>query len=104
MAQNIVDIVETRTGENSEFVLLEGVTLRGSAPFSGIFQVFDLNGCMSQNSATGTRTVRVMCQFGRGPEIEDACLDLVIPSGAPEPIGIHGEPPGVVVSRIDLLD
>jgi hypothetical protein len=104
MAQRKVDIVETRNGESGEFIMLQGVTLHGSAPVSGIFQVIDLDGCMSQDTAAGTRTVRVMCQFGSGPEVEDAWLDLVIPAGAPEPIGIHGEPPDVVVRRIALID
>ena len=97
-----VEILETRHAQDGECIELHGATYRGSNPFDGIFQVWDLDACMHADPDTGKRAIDVICQFGTGPLDEDAVMTLVLAHEAPEPVGIVGGGIDAVV-RIGLV-
>lgn len=41
-----IQVVETRRADGGEQVILQSATYKGSAPFTGIFEVFDLDNCI----------------------------------------------------------
>lgn len=93
-----IQVVETRLADDGEQVILQSAIYKGSAPFSGIFEVFDLDTCIHKGGEDGRTYVTVRCQFGDQND-EDADLVLELPEGANSAVGNIGG--GVeVVTRI----
>lgn len=95
-----IQIVDTRRADGGEQVILQSATYQGSAPFSGIFEVFDLDTCIHKGPDDGRTFVTVRCQFGDQND-EDADLVLEIPEGTNSVIGNIGSDVKVV-KRIDF--
>lgn len=103
MSKPRVEILETYGADDGELIVLEGVTLRGSEPFNGVFSIFDLDLCVRRDPETGVRTFSVNCQLGDGPYDEESILELELPANAPEPVGIVGGMACDIVRRIAIV-
>lgn len=96
MSQNIT-ITATRQVEDASVLFVQSARYKGSAPFSGVFAVWDLDHCIRVNPETGQKQVDVICGWkGTVGDDETLILDLddVLPEGG---IGYEGE----VVASID---
>lgn len=100
LMSKVIRIVETRLAHGSEHVIVDAASYNGSAPFSGIFEVFDLDTCLTTDPADGRVHLTVQCQFGDQDD-EDASLVLELPNGA---IGVIGQVGNEVevIARLDF--
>jgi hypothetical protein len=95
-----IKIIETRVAVDGEQAIVRAATYQESAPFSGVFEVFDLDTCIFTNPVSGKSMLTVRCQFGNQDD-EDAELLLELPNGAEDIVGVVGG--GMdMVTRIDF--
>ena len=92
-----IRVVSTRKVENVPAVGLASATYEGSAPFSGLFQVFDPDMTMYKNPETGRTRVPVICYFG-ARDGEDDCIVLEVDDVI---IHLFDHNPDDVIDRID---
>jgi hypothetical protein len=97
-----MEVLETVAGIEGEFIALSGATIDGSAPFEGVFRVLDLDNCMKRER-DGRCVVTVLCGQGEAGPDELTSVEVVLPPGAPMPVGIHGEPPVPAIHRFQLI-
>jgi len=95
-----IQIIETRLVNNGEQISVQNAIYRGSKPFSGTFEVFDLDTCIHNDPVSGKTQLTVVCQFGT-QNAEDPELVFELPDGA---LGIVGTVGGGmdVAARIDF--
>jgi hypothetical protein len=93
-----VTILETKTTDCGEQVYIPAVVYENSEPFSGTFEVFDLDHCLDAKPGSNDIYITVFCSVGDTTD-PDAELRLKVVHGALSVIGNVGG--GVdVISRI----
>lgn len=92
-----IKIVASRQVDGREVLFIQSASYQGSAPFSGAFEVFDLDTCCRTDPEDGRRLVDVVCQW-QGDPTEDAMVTLELHDPVPQGcVGFVGE----VVANID---
>jgi len=75
--QKTIRKVSTREMDNGAAVELQAASYEGSAPFSGIFSIFDCDLSVYQNPETGKLMVSAHCHVGNSND-EDDTIELEI--------------------------
>ena len=74
---NEVKILATRPVDDAQTVSVRSATFRGSSPFGGEFEVWDVDTCQYTDAATSKLMLMVRCQWGDDQDTdEDATLEL----------------------------
>ena len=92
-----VTITSRRKVENVQAIMIDSASYKGSEPFSGVFEVWDVDECM-HTDVSGRLMVKVLCSEGPVYD-EDRTLDLALHDTITHTvIGHYGE----VASTIDI--
>ncbi len=75
--QKAIRTVGTRVIDNRGAIELRAASYEGSAPFSGLFSVFDCDSVVFRSPETGKLMVLVSCHFGASSD-EDDSIELEI--------------------------
>lgn len=92
-----IKLAETVDVHDAQVFFCKSASYMGSAPFSAIFEVWDVDHALSTDPKTGIKKLTVSCQWGK-ETVEDATLEIEIADAI-----LHaGEGySGRVVKRID---
>ena len=93
-----VDILETEMVREVQAPVVHAASFQGSEPFSGTFQVWDLDDLIRFDPDTGKRTATVLCSAGDAPYHEDSMIEIELTSVEVGAIGFDGH----VVRRIGI--
>jgi hypothetical protein len=73
-----INILAQRYVDNAQVVIItSSATYRGSAPFSGAFEVWDIDECLNKHAETGKTLLSVRCQW-QDEYDEDNTLELEV--------------------------
>ena len=94
-----MEVLATRFVEDAQVVFIKSATYKGSLPFSGVFQVSDVDYCRRFEASAKHTIVTVQCCWSDEPEHEDSELALEVADAVSQDcVGFSGE----VVARIDF--
>ena len=92
-----IKIVASRQVSDGQALLIRSASYQGSAPFGGVFEVWDLDHCCRTDPETGGRLVDIVCHW-QDDASEDPTMTLTVHDPWREGcIGFEGE----VVARLD---
>lgn len=92
-----IKIVASRQVSDGQALLIRSASYQGSAPFDGVFEVWDLDHCCRTDPETGGRLVDIVCHW-QDDASEDPTMTLTVHDPLLEGcIGFEGE----VVARLD---
>lgn len=72
-----INILAFRTVNAAQTISVQSATYRGSAPFSGEFEVWDVDSCYRKDEVTGQLMVSVRCNWEQADD-EDMTLELAL--------------------------
>jgi hypothetical protein len=99
--QRTIRTVGTREIDNYAAIDLRAASYQGSAPFSGLFSIFDCDLSVYRNPETGKLMVSALCHFGSSNDEDDTIeLEILEPFTTVLVEGYSGE----VVDRIEWVD
>lgn len=99
--QKTIRAVGTREIDNGAAIELQAASYEGSAPFSGIFSIFDCDFSVYRSSEKGKLMVTVHCHVGNSNDEDDTIeLEILDPFSANFIEGYSGE----VIDRIERAE
>jgi hypothetical protein len=72
-----IHLTETGDVHDAQVFFCKSASYKGSAPFSAIFEVWDVDHALRTDPKTGMKTLTVSCQWGT-QTVEDATLEIEI--------------------------
>lgn len=63
-----ITVLATEIVNDAQVFFCKSASFKGSAPFSAIFEVFDVDRAVSTDKTTGKKTLQVRCQWGDDPD------------------------------------
>ena len=95
-----MSIVETKVVSNAQVVIARAAIYADSTPFSGVFEVWDVDHYRHTDPVTGKSTASFRCRLENTPDDEDAVLDFELIDIETEVIGYDGD----VIKQIRFTD
>ncbi len=63
-----IAVLATEIVEDAQVFFCKSASYKGSAPFSAIFEVCDVDRAVTTDKTTGRKTLQVRCQWGDNPD------------------------------------